>query len=209
MKKELIEDIFGRFHKYQPKPEPELYYRNPYTLLVAVMLSAQATDKGVNKVTRELFKLISKPEDTLKLGENKLKSYIKSIGLFNTKAKNIMAMSQILTESYKSEVPDSLEELSSLPGVGRKTANVVLNIAFNKPVIAVDTHVFRVSNRIGLVNTRTPESTEKALEKIIPDKYKHNAHHWLILHGRYICKARKPLCSKCLIADICEYPDKG
>lgn len=204
MNKEKINEIFSRLSEDNPEPETELHYTNHYTLLVAIVLSAQSTDVGVNKATAALFPVADTPEKMLALGEEGLKSYIKTIGLFNTKAKNVMALSRILIEQYGSVVPDSREALSSLPGVGTKTASVMLNCAFGKPTIAVDTHVFRVSNRIGLAATKTPLATEPVLEKVIPDQWKQHAHHWLILHGRYTCKARKPDCARCLISDLCE-----
>ncbi len=203
-----IETIFTRFAIANPHPKTELYYTNDYTLLVAIVLSAQATDIGVNKATKNLFAIADTPAKMLQLGEEELKKYIKTIGLFNSKAKNIISLSEMIIEKYNGTIPDDVEKLQSLPGVGRKTANVWLNCARHKPTIAVDTHVFRVSNRIGLTNSKTPTETEKQLEKIIPTKYKLHAHHWLILHGRYICKARKPLCGKCIISDICLFADK-
>lgn len=208
MKKEKVEEIFARFSRANPEPKTELYYTNRFTLLVAVVLSAQATDVSVNKATKALFGIADTPEKMLKLGEADLKNHIKTIGLYNAKAKNILALSKKLVGERGGEVPKDREALQKLPGVGRKTANVVLNCAFGLPTIAVDTHVFRVSNRIGLVKTKTPEQTEHALEKIIPTKWKQHAHHWLILHGRYICKARKPECPRCLIQDLCAYPEK-
>lgn len=202
--KDKISEIFHRLSEENPEPETELHYTNHFTLLVAIVLSAQSTDVGVNKATASLFTVADTPEKMLALGEDALKSYIKTIGLFNTKAKNIMALSRILIEDYHSVVPDSFEALSALPGVGRKTANVMLNCAFGKPTIAVDTHVFRVSNRLGIARSHTPLGIELALEKVIPDMWKQHAHHWLILHGRYTCKARKPECDRCLISDLCE-----
>jgi len=204
MKSENINKIFEAFHKKDPDPKTELASTNHYTLLVAVVLSAQSTDIGVNKATKELFKIVHTPEEILSLGEGKLKQYIKTIGLFNTKAKNIINLSRKLVDEYHSQVPSSLEELIKLPGVGTKTAKVVLNAAFKKPVIAVDTHVFRTSVRIGLSNKKTIKSVEEDLPKHIPDKWKLNAHHWLVLHGRYICKARTPLCSQCPISEYCK-----
>jgi endonuclease-3 len=202
-KKKNIEEIFTRFAVKKPQPRIELDYYSPYTLLVAVVLSAQSTDKGVNRVTPNLFAVADTPEKMVTLGEENLKNYIKTIGLFNNKARNIIKMSEALIAKHNSEVPATLEELSSLPGVGRKSANVMLNSIFGHPTIAVDTHVFRVSNRIGLCKSKNPLQTEKALVEIIPDKWKPNAHHWLVLHGRYVCKARKPDCHKCLINDLC------
>lgn len=203
MKKELIAEIFHRFENATPEPKGELESVNVYTLLVAVILSAQATDAGVNKATRALFQKVKTPEAMVKLGLDKLKDHIKTIGLYNAKAENVIKMSQILIDKFGSEVPDNLDDLISLPGVGRKTANVILNIAFGHPTIAVDTHVFRVSNRTGIAKGDTVEVVEKKLEKNIPSEYKRHAHHWLILHGRYVCKARRPECETCLIADIC------
>jgi endonuclease-3 len=200
--------IFSRFKAQNPHPKTELNYVNNYTLLVAIVLSAQATDVGVNKATAALFKVADTPEKMLELGEEGLKKYIKTIGLFNAKAKNVIALSQILVTSYHSQVPNDREALQKLPGVGRKTANVMLNCAFGEPTIAVDTHVFRVSNRIGLVKAKNVEKTEEELLKVIPTQWKHDAHHWLILHGRYVCKARKPECYRCIINDLCEFPDK-
>jgi len=199
-----INIIFQRLAEDNPEPETELYYTNHYTLLVAIVLSAQATDVGVNKATKALFDAVDTPEKMVALGEEKLKSYIKTIGLFNSKAKNIIALSQRLIEHYQSTVPSSLEALESLPGVGRKTANVLLNCAFGQPTIAVDTHVFRVSNRMGLAKSKNPLDCEQQLEKNIPSQWKRHAHHWLILHGRYTCKARKPECDRCIIEDLCE-----
>ena len=205
MEKAKINKIFEIFSSNNPHPKTELEYTNNYTLLVAVVLSAQSTDVSVNKATKELFKVADTPGKMLALGEGKLKGYIKTIGLFNTKAKNIMALSRKLIDEHGSCVPDDFVKLVSLPGVGIKTAGVVLNCAFGHPTIAVDTHVFRVSNRIGLVNTTTPEATGAKLLQTIPKKWQTHAHHWLILHGRYICKARKPECSKCVITEFCKY----
>jgi endonuclease-3 len=209
MKKEKVEQIFALFSKAEPAPKTELYYTNDYTLLVAIVLSAQATDAGVNKATPALFKVADTPQKMLALGEAKLKNHIKTIGLFNAKAKNVLALSALLIDEFKGKVPEDRALLQTLPGVGRKTANVWLNCARGVPTIAVDTHVFRVANRIGLCKTTTPEATEAALEKAIPDKWKLHAHHWLILHGRYVCKARKPECWRCLIVGQCEYPNKN
>ena len=203
-----IGEIFRRFEAANPHPKGELDYVNPFTLLVAVVLSAQATDTGVNKATRALFATADSPEKMLALGEENLRAAIKTIGLYRTKAKNVIALSERLVREFGSEVPRSREALETLPGVGRKTANVVLNIAFGAPVIAVDTHIFRVSNRIPLAPGKTPLDVERGLEKIIPSAFKHHAHHWLILHGRYICKARRPDCGRCLISDLCRWPDK-
>lgn len=203
-----IYDLFDILRKNNPAPKSDLEYHSPFTLLIAVVLSAQATDAGVNKATRKLFRIAQTPEEILDLGESGLKNYISSIGLYNSKAKNIIALCQKLNEDYNGKVPDTREDLVRLPGVGRKTANVVLNIVYNKPTIAVDTHVFRVSNRTGLAPAKTHEKVEAILEKVIPKDFIHHAHHWLILHGRYTCKARKPLCAQCPINHICLYEDK-
>jgi len=200
--------IFERLQAANPKPTTELHYRSPFELLVAVILSAQATDKGVNKATEKLFKVANTPQAILKLGEQGLKNYIKTIGLFNGKAKNIMATCRLLVDTHKGKVPDTREALEALPGVGRKTANVILNTAFGQATIAVDTHIFRVANRIGLAAAKTPLAVEKQLLANVPKAYLHDAHHWLILHGRYVCTARKPRCQTCIIRDLCEYPDK-
>jgi endonuclease-3 len=208
MKPDKVEQFFARLKKQNPEPKGELEYTNPYTLLVAVVLSAQATDTGVNKATGPLFKIVKTPEDMLKLGEAGLTQHIKTIGLYKNKAKFVMALSRLLIEHHGSQVPKSRDELIKLPGVGRKTANVVLNIAFGEPTIAVDTHIYRVSNRTGLAPGKTPEQVEEKLLKVVPNKYKHHAHTWLILHGRYICKARKPECGRCVVRDLCAYPDK-
>jgi endonuclease III len=208
LKPETIAEVFSRFQQANPEPKGELQSLNTYTLLVAVVLSAQATDAGVNKVTRELFKIADTPEKTLALGEDRLRDYIKSIGLYRTKARNIIALAQVLIAQHGSKVPASREELQALPGVGRKTANVVMNSAFGAPTIAVDTHLFRVGNRTGLALGKTPLEVELALEKSVPAQYKVHAHHWLILHGRYVCKARKPECWRCLIHDLCLYRPK-
>ena len=205
MNKTKIKKIFQILEeKYTRGEIIELKYINVYTLLISVLLSAQATDKGVNKATNELFKIADTPEKMVNLGEENLKKYIKSINYFNNKAKNIIALSKILIEKFNSQVPNTREELESLPGIGRKTANVVLNIAFNQTSIAVDTHVFRVSNRIGLVKANNVLDTEKELWKIVPDEYKKFVNHWLVLLGRYICKAKKPNCNDCPIKDLCE-----
>ena len=204
-----VEEVFRRFHKIEPEPKGELEHVNAYTLLVAVVLSAQATDAGVNKATRALFKRVDTPKKMIALGEEKLRDYIKTIGLFRTKAKNVIALSEALIRDHKGEVPDDRDALQKLPGVGRKTANVVLNMAFGHPTMAVDTHVFRVSNRIPLALGKTPEHVEAGLEKIIPAAYGMHAHHWLILHGRYLCKARKPECWRCPIADLCRFEPKS
>jgi len=203
-----IAEIFARFAANDPDPRSELQYKNPYTLLVAVVLSAQATDKGVNKATATLFEKADTPEKMLALGEETLREAIKTIGLYRTKAKNVIALSKALIEQHGGEVPKEREQLEALPGVGRKTANVVLNVAFSEPTIAVDTHIFRVANRTGIAPGKNPREVEDGLDKIVPKKYKLHAHHWLILHGRYICVARKPRCPDCLIADLCRYKDK-
>ena len=208
MNQQKIKKIFEVWQGQNPEPKTELNYVNNYTLLVAVVLSAQSTDVGVNKATKELFKVADTPEKMLKLGEKNLKKHINTIGLYNGKAANIIKLSQVLVNDYNSEVPEDFDALKSLPGVGQKTANVVLNCAFGHPTIAVDTHVFRVANRLGFVDESTPEKTEAALMRVVPQKFHPHAHHWLILHGRYVCKARKPECPRCLIRDICRYPDK-
>lgn len=208
MKKTDIYEFFRRLEERDPEPKGELDYTNPYTLLVAVALSAQATDIGVNKATKALFKIISTPQEMLDLGEEKLKDYVKTIGLYNTKAKNIIKAAQILVDDFGGIVPENRADLETLPGVGRKTANVVLNIAFGHPTIAVDTHLFRVSNRTGLAPGKTPLEVELKLEKKIPPEFARHAHHWLILHGRYICKARKPNCPVCPVEDLCAFKDK-
>ena len=212
MKKEDIKQIFSILRKDNPEPETELQYKNNYTLLVAVVLSAQSTDVGVNKATKKLFADIDNPKAMLTLGEVGLKQYIKTIGLYNNKAKNIIALSKVLIDKYDGKVPEDLNSLQSLPGVGRKTANVVLNCAFGHNTIAVDTHVFRVSNRIGLVKADNVIQTElqliKKVLKVLPEIWQKHVHHWLILHGRYICTARKPKCSICHIRQYCQFPDK-
>ena len=205
MDKTTINKIFSIFQQQNPEPKTELEFINHYTLLVSVVLSAQSTDVGVNKATKKLFAVASTPEKMLELGEENLKKYINTIGLYNNKAKNVIALSKILVEKFNSEVPENLEVLQSLPGVGRKTANVVLNCAFGHPTIGVDTHVFRVSNRIGLVSEKDVLKTELALLKNIPQKWQQHAHHWLILHGRYICTAKKPKCEICPINQYCQY----
>ncbi|MGB3537316.1 MAG: endonuclease III [Mesorhizobium sp.] len=199
-----VHEIFRRFAVQRPEPKGELEHVNAFTLLVAVVLSAQATDAGVNKATRPLFAIADTPQKMLGLGEAGVGDYIRTIGLWRGKAKNVVALSQALIRDYGGEVPDSREELVKLPGVGRKTANVVLNIAFGQHTMAVDTHIFRIGNRLGLAPGKTPEQVEQGLLKIIPDEYMRHAHHWLILHGRYVCKARKPDCPACVIADICK-----
>jgi endonuclease III len=203
-----VETAFRRFAAANPDPRGELKHVDPYTLLVAVVLSAQATDAGVNKATGPLFKVAATPAAMVALGEEKLRDYIKTIGLFNTKAKNVIALSQLLVERHGGKVPREREALEALPGVGRKSANVVLNQAFGEPTIAVDTHIFRVGNRTGLAPGLTPFEVEVKLNQVVPDRYKIHAHHWLILHGRYICKATKPACDRCIIADICKWPEK-
>jgi endonuclease-3 len=208
MKPAAREEFFARLQARNPDPKGELDYTNTYTLLVAVVLSAQATDTGVNKATKDLFKIVRTPQDMVKLGEERLKGYIRTIGLFKTKAKNVIALSQQLIENHGGQVPQTREELVKLPGVGRKTANVVLNIAFGQPTIAVDTHLFRIANRTGLAPGKTPEEVEKKLLKAVPEKYLQHAHHWLILHGRYVCKARKPDCAACVVRDLCAFKGK-
>jgi endonuclease-3 len=208
MTKAEIEEFFARLKKQNPNPKTELQYRNPYTLLVAVALSAQATDKSVNKATEPLFKTVDTPEKMLALGAEKLTEAIKTIGLYRGKAKNVIALSKQLIEKHGGQVPKTREALEALPGVGRKTANVVLNVAFGQPTIAVDTHIFRVSNRTGLAPGKNVLEVELGLEKKVPEKYLSHAHHWLILHGRYTCVARKPLCPSCVVRDLCHFPDK-
>lgn len=208
MKKEQIKALFETLKNLNPEPVGELDYVNPYTLLVAVVLSAQSTDVGVNKATKDLFKIAKTPEAMAKLGIDGIKDHIKTIGLYNAKAENVYKLSNILIEKHNSEVPQTREDLMALPGVGRKTANVVLNIAFGQPTIAVDTHIFRVSNRTGLAKGKNVDEVERKLEKRIPNEFKVDSHHWLILHGRYICKARKPECNKCPIYDYCGFKDK-
>ncbi|MBO90068.1 MAG: endonuclease III [Rickettsiales bacterium] len=208
MKKADIEEFYRRLQAQMPEPKGELDYVNPYTLLVAVVLSAQATDVGVNKATGPLFKVADTPEKMLALGENRVRDHIKTIGLFNAKAKNVIALSRLLIEEHGSEVPRDRDALENLPGVGRKTASVVLNIAFGEPTIAVDTHIFRIGNRTGLAPGKTPLAVEKKLEKKTPEHYKLHAHHWLILHGRYVCKARYPDCSACIVEELCRFRGK-
>ncbi|MTI05256.1 endonuclease III [Roseibium denhamense] len=200
--------IFERFHADNPEPEGELDYINAYTLLVAVLLSAQATDVGVNRATKHLFQIADTPEKMVALGEDRVREEIRTIGLFKTKAKNVILMSEQLIRDHGGEVPENREALEKLPGVGRKTANVVLNIFFGHPTIAVDTHLFRLGNRIGIAPGKTPLDVEKAMEKAVPVEFSLHAHHWLILHGRYICKARKPECKRCVIYDLCKSPEK-
>lgn len=203
-----LEEIFRRFSIQRPEPKGELEHVNPFTLVVAVALSAQATDAGVNKATRALFKVADTPEKMLALGEEKVREYIKTIGLYRNKAKNVIALSQKLVDDFGSEVPRTREELVTLPGVGRKTANVVMSMAFGIPTMAVDTHILRIGNRIKLAPGKTPDEIEDILMRIIPEQYLFHAHHWLILHGRYCCKARRPECERCVIADICKSPEK-
>ncbi|MDP2125565.1 MAG: endonuclease III [Parvibaculum sp.] len=208
MKKPEIETFFRRLSDALPAPETELKYINTYTLLVAVVLSAQATDVGVNKATEKLFKIADTPQKMLKLGEAGLTQHIKTIGLYRNKAKNVMALSRLLIERHGGAVPHDRAALQALPGVGRKTANVVLNVAFGEPTIAVDTHIFRVSNRTGLAPGKDVLAVELKLEKVVPPAYRLHAHHWLILHGRYVCKARKPDCPACRVADLCQFKAK-
>ena len=208
MKLAETDEFYRRLADLNPEPQGELNWHNPYTLLVAVVLSAQATDVGVNKATGPLFKAVDTPEQMVALGEKKLRGYIKTIGLFNTKAKNVIGLSQRLIDNHASQVPDDRDALEELPGVGRKTASVVMNMAFGAPTIAVDTHIFRVSNRTGLAPGKTPLAVEKALERRTSEEWKLHAHHWLILHGRYVCKARKPLCAECVVNDLCRYKAK-
>ena len=205
---DVVREVFRRFHAREPEPKGELENVNPYTLLVAVVLSAQATDAGVNKATRPLFKIADTPEKMVALGEDRVRDTIKTIGLYRNKAKNVIALSQALIAEHGSQVPADRDALVKLPGVGRKTANVVLNMAFGQPTMAVDTHVFRVANRTGLAPGKDPEAVEKLLEKVIPADYALHAHHWLILHGRYTCLARKPGCPECIINDLCRFEAK-
>ena len=208
MKPAAIDEFFRRLAAIEPEPKTELNYTSPYTLLVAVVLSAQATDAGVNRATAKLFREVKTPEAMLKLGEAGLKDHIKTIGLFNAKAKNVMALSKILVDDFKGKVPGTREELQSLPGVGRKTANVILNVLYGEPTMAVDTHVFRVANRTGMAKGKSPEEVEGKLVKVIPKQWMKHAHHWLILHGRYTCKARAPMCPTCPVNDLCGFKDK-
>jgi endonuclease III len=203
-----VYEAFSRFRKANPEPKGELEHLNPYTLLVAVVLSAQSTDAGVNKATRELFRLADTPQKMLALGEDGVREHIKTLNFLNTKARNVVALSRRLVEEHGGKVPSSIEVLQTLPGVGRKSASVVANIAFGEPRIAVDTHIFRVANRIPLVATDNPLDTQEQLERIVPEEFRLNAHHWLILHGRYVCKARRPECWRCLIRDLCRYEPK-
>ena len=209
MNPKTIRAIFSQFQKENPNPTTELIYKTPFELLIAVVLSAQSTDLSVNKATRKLFKVANTPEAILTLGEKNLKTYIQTIGLYNTKAKNILKTCTLLVQNFHSTVPNTREALESLPGVGRKTANVILNTLFNKPTLAVDTHIFRLANRIGLAPAKTPLAVEKALIQVIPKQFLKNAHHWLILHGRYICTAKKPHCNQCLISNLCAYNKKS
>ena len=208
MKKDQIFDFFSRLAEANPAPRTELEYGNDYQLLVAVVLSAQATDVGVNKATRALFRDVQTPQQMVDLGEEGLKAHIKTIGLFNAKAKNVIALSAILVRDFGGEVPQDRDVLTTLPGVGRKTANVVVNTAFGQETFAVDTHIFRVGNRTGLAPGKTPLAVELKLEKRVPGPFRRDAHHWLILHGRYVCKARKPECWRCIVADLCRFKPK-
>ena len=208
MKKADIETLFSRLQAADPEPKGELDYTNPYTLLVAVVLSAQATDVGANKATGPLFKVADNPHKMLALGEAKVRDYIKTIGLFNNKAKNVIKLSQQLIDDHDGEVPQDRDALQKLAGVGRKTANVVLNIAWGVPTIAVDTHIYRLGNRTGLAPGKNVDHVERKLEKVVPDAYKRHAHHWLILHGRYVCRARKPDCPVCIVSDVCRFKGK-
>ena len=208
MKRADVIELFSRLRELDPHPTTELVYSTPFELLVAVVLSAQATDVGVNKATKKLYPVANTPQAILALGEEGLKKYISTIGLFNAKAKNVITLCRLLIEKHDGEVPRTREALEALPGVGRKTANVMLNTAFGEPTIAVDTHIFRVANRTGLAPGRDVRAVEDKLEKTIPAEFKHDAHHWLILHGRYVCKARKPDCPHCVIRDLCRYRDK-
>jgi endonuclease-3 len=208
MRPEKVSEFFRRLRAVIPEPKTELEYENPYTLLIAVVLSAQATDASVNKATKTLFEVADTPERMVRLGERGLKGHIKTIGLYNSKAKNIIALSRALIEKHGGRVPREREALEALPGVGRKTASVVLNAAFGLPTIAVDTHVFRVCNRTGLAPGKTPRAVEEALEKVVPAEFKRHCHHWLILHGRYVCKAKKPECPSCVVRDLCAFKGK-
>jgi len=208
MNKDKRTKIFSRWQRANPDPQTELNYSSPFELLISVILSAQATDVGVNKATRGLYKVANTPQAIYDLGEEGLKEHIKTIGLFNTKAKNVIKTCKILVDEYDGEVPQDREALEALPGVGRKTANVILNTAFGQPTIAVDTHIFRVSNRTGIAPGKNVLEVEKRLVRLVPEEFKIGAHHWLILHGRYVCKARKPMCDDCIIEDLCEYKRK-
>ncbi len=209
MNNEKRRAIFERLKSANPEPATELNYSTPFELLIAVILSAQATDKGVNKATEKLFPVADTPQAILALGENGLKKYVKTIGLYNNKARNIIKTCALLIEQHHGQVPHDRDALEALPGVGRKTANVILNTAFGEPVIAVDTHIFRVANRTGLAPGKTVREVEDKLIRFVPAEFKHDAHHWLILHGRYTCTARKPRCAACVIADLCDYPGKA
>jgi endonuclease-3 len=209
MNPERIQQIFTRFRTANPKPATELNHGNPFELLIAVILSAQATDKGVNKATATLFPVAKTPQAMLDLGEDGLKEHIKTIGLFNAKAANIIKTCALLIKRHRGHVPQNRKDLEALPGVGRKTANVILNTAFGEPTIAVDTHIFRVANRTGIAPGKTVLEVEQGLLRVVPDAFRHDAHHWLILHGRYVCTARKPHCKTCIIKDLCENPDNG
>ncbi len=209
MNRQKRQKIFARFREHCPHPTTELIYHSSFELLIAVILSAQATDKSVNKATEKLFAIANTPENFLCLGEEKLKDYIKTINLYPTKAKHIIKSCQVLVEQHQSQVPHDRQSLEALYGVGRKTANVILNTAFGEPTIAVDTHIFRVANRTKIACGKTPAAVEKELLKVVPKEFQHDAHHWLILHGRYTCMARKPLCQSCIIRDLCEYPEKN
>lgn len=208
MDKATVDEFFRRLAAERPNPRGELEHVDPYTLLVAVVLSAQATDAGVNKATEKLFKVADTPGKMVKLGEARLRDYIKSIGLYNSKAKNVIALSRSLVREHGGKVPRDRAALEALPGVGRKSANVVLNTAFGEPTIAVDTHIFRLANRTGLAPGKTPRAVEDKLLHVVPEHYKLHAHHWLILHGRYVCKARKPECPRCIVNDLCRYKAK-
>ena len=208
MTKDAVHEFFARLREDNPEPESDLEWTNAYTLLVAVTLSAQATDEGVNRATKDLFKIADTPQKMLDLGLEDLKEHIKTIGLYNNKAKNVIAMAEILIKDHNGEVPDTRDELVKLPGVGRKTANVVLNIVFKQPTMAVDTHIFRVANRTGMAKGKNPDQVEQALLKVVPDEFALHAHHWLILQGRYTCKARKPDCAVCKVYDLCNFKEK-
>jgi endonuclease-3 len=208
VKKAAIAEFYRRLAEADPDPQTELDWINPYTLLVAVVLSAQATDVGVNRATKDLFAKVTTPAQMVRLGEAKLKHYIRTIGLFNTKARNVIALSQILIDDHDGKVPADRDTLETLPGVGRKTANVVMNVAFGAETIAVDTHIFRVANRTGLAPGKDPRAVEDGLVRVTPKQYRRHAHHWLILHGRYTCKARRPECWRCIVADLCAYEPK-
>ena len=208
MKKADIQEFFTRLRAQNPHPQSDLEYTNPFTLLVAVVLSAQATDAGVNKATQHLFPIADTPEKMYALGEDGIRDRIKTIGLYNAKAANVYKLCKILIDQYGGDIPQTRDELVQLPGVGRKTANVVLNVAFGQPTMAVDTHIFRLGNRTGMAPGKTPDQVEDGLLKVVPDEFMQHAHHWLILHGRYICKARKPGCGACIVRDLCGFKDK-